>query len=139
MPDVQGMPKDQAEQLLREAGFDPQSVEQNDAAQPCTVIAQDPRPGAEVDKGAVARLTLSACSVEWHWPWENNGENVNEDGNAVYIPNVVFKDVRAARDELRAAGFKVEIRKGLNRGRVLAQTPPGGQQAPAGTKVTLWH
>ncbi len=139
MPDVRGMHRDQADQMLRGAGFNPQFVEQNDSAQPCTVIAQDPRPNAEVDKGAVVNLTLSACSVEWHWPWEGNDQNVTEGSGGVPIPNVMFKDIRAARDELRAAGFKVEIRRGLNRGRVLAQTPPGGQPAPAGTRVTLWH
>nr|WP_221473278.1 Stk1 family PASTA domain-containing Ser/Thr kinase [Planomonospora venezuelensis] len=138
MPDVMGMHRDQADGLLRGAGFDPRFVEQTDGAEPCTVIAQDPRPNAEVDKGAVINLTLSACSAEWHWPWENNGENATDD-NVIIIPNVMFKDVKAARDELRAAGFKAEVRKGLNRGRVLAQRPPGGQAAPPGTKVTLWH
>ena len=51
----------------------------------------------------------------------------------------MFKDVKAARDELRASGMKVHVRKGLGRGRVLAQRPPGGQQVPPGTEVTLWH
>ncbi|GGK47143.1 serine/threonine protein kinase [Planomonospora parontospora subsp. parontospora] len=140
MPDVMGMHRDQARTVLESAGFVPEFVEQTDSAQPCTVIAQDPRAGAEVDKGSVARMTLSACNNgEWHWPWENNGENANEDDNVIVIPNVVYKDVRAARDELSAAGFRVKVKKGLNRGRVLAQLPPGGQQVPQGTQVTLWH
>ncbi|WP_449064741.1 PASTA domain-containing protein [Planomonospora algeriensis] len=139
MPDVMGMHRDQARTTLESAGFVPEFVEQTDSAQPCTVIAQDPRAGAEVDRGAVARMTLSACNNgEWHWPWENNGENANDD-NVIVIPNVVYKDVRAARDELSAAGFRVKVKKGLNRGRVLAQLPPGGQQVPHGTQVTLWH
>ncbi|GAA4230906.1 serine/threonine-protein kinase [Streptosporangium album] len=140
MPDVKGMPRDQADAMLRGAGFTPEFVEQTDAAQPCTVIAQDPQPNAEIDKGAVVRMTLSQCSNgEWHWPWENNDQNVNEDQQIVVVPNVLFKDVRAARDELRAAGVSVKVKRGSGRATVLAQIPPGGQQVPAGTEVTLWH
>lgn len=137
-PDLKGMLRDQADAFLRGAGFVPEFVEQTDSAQPCTVIAQDPQPNAEIDKGATIRLTLSQCSNgEWHWPWEINGENPG--GNFIVVPNVMFKDVKAARDELRASGMKVQVRKGLGRGRVLAQRPPGGQQVPPGTEVTLWH
>ncbi|MEV4377656.1 Stk1 family PASTA domain-containing Ser/Thr kinase [Streptosporangium sp. NPDC049644] len=140
MPDVLGMPRDQADGVLRGAGFVPEFVEQTDAAQPCTVIAQDPRPKAETDKGAVVRLTLSQCASEWHWPWENNGEQPPGDGgNVVQIPNIMFKDFRAARDELRAAGVTVKLRRTLGKGRVLAQIPPGGQTVPVGTEVTIWY
>ncbi|WP_030910046.1 Stk1 family PASTA domain-containing Ser/Thr kinase [Streptosporangium amethystogenes] len=140
MPDVMGMPRDQADGVLRGAGFAPEFVEQTDAAQPCTVIAQDPRPKAETDKGAVVRLTLSQCAGEWHWPWENNGEQPPADGgNVVQIPNIMFKDFRAARDELRAAGVTVKLRRTLGKGRVLAQIPPGGQTVPTGTEVTIWY
>ncbi|MFI6450784.1 Stk1 family PASTA domain-containing Ser/Thr kinase [Streptosporangium amethystogenes] len=141
MPDVMGMPRDQADGVLRGAGFVPEFVEQTDAAQPCTVIAQDPQPKAETDKGAVVRLTLSQCAGEWHWPWENNGEQPppGDGGNVVQIPNIMFKDFRAARDELRAAGVTVKLRRTLGKGRVLAQIPPGGQTVPAGTEVTIWY
>ncbi|MFC4059808.1 Stk1 family PASTA domain-containing Ser/Thr kinase [Planomonospora corallina] len=141
MPDVMGMQRDAAKSALESVGLVPEFVEQTDAAQPCTVIAQDPQAGAETDKGAMVRMTLSACgNGEWHWPWENNDQNVTDgDGMTVVIPNVVFKDVKAARDELRAAGFKVRVNKALDRNRVLAQRPPGGQQAPPGTEVVLWH
>ncbi|MEV7010996.1 Stk1 family PASTA domain-containing Ser/Thr kinase [Streptosporangium sp. NPDC051022] len=142
-PDVKGMPRDQADAFLRGAGFVPEFVEQTDSAQPCTVIAQDPQPNAEIDKGAVIRLTLSQCNnIEWHWPWEINGQDENQQGNGqnlVVIPNVMYKDVKAAREELRASGMKVHVRKGLGRGRVLAQRPPGGQPVPPGTEVTIWH
>ncbi|WP_031162756.1 Stk1 family PASTA domain-containing Ser/Thr kinase [Streptosporangium roseum] len=140
MPDVKGMPRDQADAMLRSAGFNPQFVEQTDSATPCTVIAQDPQPNAEIDKGAVVRLTLSQCNNgEWRWPWENDGDNGGGDDKIVIIPNVMFKDVKAAREELRVAGMRVKIKKGPGRGVVLAQIPPGGQQAPPGTEVTLWH
>ncbi|GAA2879876.1 Stk1 family PASTA domain-containing Ser/Thr kinase [Streptosporangium fragile] len=140
MPDVKGMPRDQADQTLRTAGFVPEFVEQVDAAQPCTVIAQDPQPNTEVDKGAVVRLTLSQCAnPEWHWPWEN-GQNPNDPGqNVIVIPNIVFKDVKAARQELQTAGMRVKVKKALGRGVVVAQIPAGGQPVPPGTEVTIWH
>ncbi|MEV4090842.1 Stk1 family PASTA domain-containing Ser/Thr kinase [Streptosporangium saharense] len=145
-PDVKGMPRDQADAFLRGAGFVPEFVEQTDAAQPCTVIAQDPQPNAEIDRGATIRLTLSLCNnPQWHWPWEINNNSVPGDNGAqqgqplVVVPNVMFKDVKAAREELRVAGMKVSVRRGMGRGRVLAQRPPGGQQVPPGTEVTLWH
>ncbi|MGJ6961438.1 Stk1 family PASTA domain-containing Ser/Thr kinase [Streptosporangium sp. G11] len=141
MPDVRGMPRDQADGVLRGAGFTPEFVEQTDSAQPCTVIAQDPQPKAEIDKGAVVRLTLSQCGGEWHWPWEREGEIPPGDngGNIVVVPNIVFKDYRAARDELRAAGVTVKMRRTLGKGRVLAQIPAGGQAVPPGTEVTIWY
>ncbi|WP_436756991.1 Stk1 family PASTA domain-containing Ser/Thr kinase [Streptosporangium sp. V21-05] len=141
MPDIRGMPRDQADQVLRGAGFVPEFVEQTDSAQPCTVIAQDPQPKAEVDRGAVVRLTLSQCGGDWRWPWEREGEPPPGDGgqNVIVIPNIVFKDYRAARDELRAAGVTVKMKRALGKGRVLAQIPAGGQAVPPGTQVTIWY
>ncbi|MFI6511344.1 Stk1 family PASTA domain-containing Ser/Thr kinase [Streptosporangium sp. NPDC050855] len=145
MPDVRGMPRDQADGVLRGAGFTPEFVEQTDSAQPCTVIAQDPLPKAEIDRGAVVRLTLSQCNSEWQWPWERDRQREGEQpggeegDNVVVIPNIVFKDFRAARDELRAAGVRVKMKRTLGRGRVVAQLPPGGQSVPPGTEVTIWY
>ncbi|WP_440097777.1 Stk1 family PASTA domain-containing Ser/Thr kinase [Streptosporangium sp. H16] len=140
MPDLRGMPRDQADAVLRGGGFVPEFVEQTDSAQPCTVIAQDPLPRAEVDRGAVVRLTLSQCGGDWRWPWEREGEPPpGDDQKIVVIPNIVFKDYRAARDELRAAGVTVKLRRTLGKGRVLAQVPPGGQAVPPGTEVTIWY
>ncbi|MEU9832843.1 Stk1 family PASTA domain-containing Ser/Thr kinase [Streptosporangium sp. NPDC048047] len=140
MPDVKGMPRDQADATLRTAGFLPEFLEQTDAATPCTVIAQDPRPGAEVDKGITVRMTLSKCdNPGWHWPWENDGQPGDGDGRQVIVvPNVMFKEAKAAREELRAVGMNVKMRRGPGRGLVVAQLPGGGQQVPPGTEVTLW-
>ncbi|GLW12100.1 serine/threonine protein kinase [Microtetraspora sp. NBRC 13810] len=143
MPDVMGLARDQALPFLQEQGFNVQVTEQADDAQPCTVIAQDPKAKAEVDKGAVVNLTLSACAPppgEWHWPWQNNGENANEDTFHV-VPNVMFKNVRDAQQELQNAGFQVKTRKLMGRGgeRVRGQQPPPTSQAPPGTQITIWH
>ncbi|GAA5053274.1 serine/threonine-protein kinase [Thermocatellispora tengchongensis] len=139
-PDVMGLPRDQAEQFLREQGFNVQVIEQADDAQPCTVIAQEPKAKSEIDKGALVSLTVSQCQQEWHWPWENNDENANDDTTFNVIPNVLYKNVRDAQQELRAAGFRVKTRKFYGRGseRVRGQRPIGGE-APVGTEVTIWH
>jgi serine/threonine-protein kinase len=138
MPDVMGMPREQAEQFLREQGFNVEFVEQADDAQPCTVIAQEPSVKAEVDKGATAKLTLSQCANPgWRWPWENE-QQTPEHGSYAIVPNVMYKNVKDAQQELRAAGFKVKVRKLMGSDRVRGQRPAGGA-APPQTEVTIWH
>ncbi|MDF5756781.1 Stk1 family PASTA domain-containing Ser/Thr kinase [Spongiactinospora sp. TRM90649] len=138
MPDLMGLPRDQAEQWLREQGFQFESKEQTDDAEPCTVIAQDPRPKAEIDKTVRVSLTLSQCNVPFQWPWET-GQN-NGDGTVLAIPNVLYKNVADAQRELQAAGFKVRVRKlRMGGGIVRGQLPLSGQQAPRGTRVTIWY
>nr|WP_268241021.1 Stk1 family PASTA domain-containing Ser/Thr kinase [Thermopolyspora flexuosa] len=154
MPDVTGMPREQAEQFLREKGFNPQVVEQVDDAQPGTVIAQNPAAGAPVDKGAVVQITVAkrpdnVLCLSPFGPCQEGGpgHNPNEGGpganwpggeqTLVNVPDVRFKDVRDAREELHRAGFKVRVRDVARSGRVFAQHPMG--QAPSGSHITLWH
>ena len=115
-PDVKGMPRDQADGVAAQGGFVPEFVEQTDAAQPCTVIAQDPQPKAEIDKGAAS----PADPVAVHRPrvalavGEQRPERPADDPDVqlvAIVPNVMFKDIQAARGELQAAGFKVKIKK----------------------------
>ncbi len=60
--------------------------------------------------------------------------------SSVVVPGVVGSDVQAASSELRAAGLKTEIVRATS-GRpvdqVLAQDPAGGDEADAGSTVTL--
>ena len=55
----------------------------------------------------------------------------------VAIPDVRFKNIGDAMRELRTAGFKVRVRRIAGAGAVVAENPLG--QAPAGTRITLWH
>jgi len=162
MPDVTEMPREQAEQFLREKGFNPQVVEQVDDAQPGTVIAQNPAPGTPVDKGAVVQITVAkrgddVVCLSPFGPCEGGGPGQNPgdggpgrhfgDGgpgrhwpagqSLAGVPDVRFKDVRDASEELRRAGFKVRVRDVGKSGRVFAQFPMG--QAPAGSRITIWH
>ncbi|MEV7970116.1 Stk1 family PASTA domain-containing Ser/Thr kinase [Sphaerisporangium sp. NPDC088356] len=137
MPDVSEMQCDQAEAFLRQKGFNPTIVQQTDNAQPGTIIAQDPAARAEVTAGQGVQLTCSkGPDTGFHWPWENP-DNVQPGQALVAIPDVRFKNVGDATRELRAAGFKVRVRRIAGAGSVVAENPLG--QAPAGTRITIWH
>ncbi|GII83670.1 serine/threonine protein kinase [Sphaerisporangium siamense] len=140
MPDVSEMQCDQAEAFLRGKGFTPTIVQQTDNAQPGTVIAQSPAARAEVTAGQAVQLTCSkGPDSGFHWPWENpqDPQNVQPGQALIPIPDVRFKRVGDASRELRTAGFKVHVRKIAGSGAVVAENPLG--QAPAGTRITIWH
>ncbi|GII26801.1 Stk1 family PASTA domain-containing Ser/Thr kinase [Planotetraspora mira] len=135
MPDVTQMMRDQAEQFLREKGFNVQIDETADDTAPGTVIAQDPAGGSETVAGANVRLTVSRGPDQgFHWPWENNGD---QQANLVNVPDVRFKNVQDAQNELKAAGFKVKTRNLVGTQRVVGEQPLG--QQPAGTTIMIWH
>nr|WP_062342559.1 Stk1 family PASTA domain-containing Ser/Thr kinase [Herbidospora sakaeratensis] len=146
LPDVVNMPRDQAEAMMRENGFDPSCInEVVDDTQQGTVIAQEPIAGAEVDKGARVCLTVSrGPDTGWKWPWEQDPSVAAPD--FVPVPDVRFKDVNEAKRELEAAGFRVQVHKLFSRGRpggdgagkrVRGQNPLG--QVPAGSTINLWY
>ncbi|MEU6413398.1 Stk1 family PASTA domain-containing Ser/Thr kinase [Microbispora sp. NPDC046933] len=141
MPDVTQMMRDQAEKFLREKGFNVQVDETADDAPPGTVIAQEPSGGAEVVAGATVHLTASRGPDEgFHWPWEINPVDPAQSPPAVVnVPDVRFKAVKDAVAELKAAGFKVNVRRlaGVGTERVIGEKPLG--QQPPGTTITLWH
>ncbi|MFB9249167.1 Stk1 family PASTA domain-containing Ser/Thr kinase [Sphaerisporangium melleum] len=137
MPDVSEMQCDQADAFLRQKGFNPTVVQQTDQAQPNTIIAQVPAARAEVTAGQAVQLTCSkGPDTGFHWPWENP-DNAQPGQALVPIPDVRFKKVTDAVSELRTAGFRVRVRKIAGTGAVVAENPLG--QAPAGTRVTIWH
>lgn len=144
MPNVTEMPREQAEQLLRERGLNPQVVEQVDDADPGTVIAQSPRAGSPVDKGATVQITIAKsgdviCLTPFGQPCHGPGQGPGHDPGQplVDVPDVRFKDVKDAAEELRRAGFDVRVRDVARSGRVFAQHPRG--QAPPRSRITIWH
>jgi serine/threonine-protein kinase len=137
MPDVSEMQCDQADAFLKQKGYVTTVIQQTDNAQPGTVIAQDPAARAEVTAGQAVQLTCSkGPDTGFHWPWENR-DNTQPGAALVAIPDVRFKNVDDATRELRAAGFRVRVRKVAGAGSVVAENPLG--QAPEGTRITLWH
>jgi serine/threonine-protein kinase len=141
MPDVGGMPKDEAANYLGTQGFQVQVNEVDDKAEPCTVIAQAPKAKAEVDKGAQAMITVSRCQTDF-WDWfrgDNQDNEARDDQEFQLVPSVVGKNTGDARNELQGLGFRVQIRKLSGDGVVRFQRPAGNSERPPGAVVVLWQ
>ncbi|TMR97001.1 Stk1 family PASTA domain-containing Ser/Thr kinase [Nonomuraea basaltis] len=139
MPDVNGMGKDEAAAYLGGQGFQVQVQEVDDDAEPCTVIAQAPKAKSEVDRGAQVMVTVARCQTDF-WDWFGRGDNeARDDQQFTVVPGVTGKDVKDARAELEAAGFKVRVQRLGNRGVVQYQRPLPNSERPPGITVYLWH
>ncbi|WP_020657739.1 Stk1 family PASTA domain-containing Ser/Thr kinase [Amycolatopsis benzoatilytica] len=120
VPDVTGQPKDQAFQLLRQAGFQP--VDGGEEFSP------------SVAAGLVTRTDPPANSpgTKTVKVWVSN---------AVQVPDVRFRQFDEATQILKAAGLDVD-RKGGDHGHgginfVMQQDPAPGSFVPKGTKVKI--
>ncbi len=140
MPDVNTMPKDEAAQYLGGLGFQVQVNEVDDDAEPCTVIAQTPKAKSEVDKGAQVMVTVARCQTDfWDWLNGDRDDEARDDQQFALVPAVIGKDVRDAKAELEALGFKVAVRRLGNRGVVQFQRPLPNSERPQGSTVVLWQ
>ncbi|MEO3804149.1 Stk1 family PASTA domain-containing Ser/Thr kinase [Nonomuraea sp. B1E8] len=139
MPDVGGMPKDEAAGHLSGQGFQVQVNEVDDDAEPCTVIAQEPKAKAEVDKGAQVMITVARCQTDfWDWFGGRDGEG-RDDRHLRVVPGVLGKELRDARSELQALGFQVRVQRLVNAGVVKYQRPLPNSERPSGSTVYLWQ
>jgi eukaryotic-like serine/threonine-protein kinase len=122
VPNVIGLPFDQAAAELQDAGF---SVARHDAESEearGTVINEEPSGSAP--PGSTITLTVS------------------KGPKSSTVPDVTSQDEQSARDALQSAGFKVKVvRQDVTdpslEGIVLDQSPPGSTQAPPNTTVTI--
>ncbi|MFI9836801.1 Stk1 family PASTA domain-containing Ser/Thr kinase [Nonomuraea sp. NPDC051941] len=140
MPDVNSMPKDEAAQYLGGLGFQVQVNEVDDDAEPCTVIAQTPKAKSEVDKGTQVMVTVARCQTDF-WDWFNGDrdDEARDDQQFALVPAVIGKEVRDAKTELEALGFKVRVQRLGNRGVVQFQRPLPNSERPQGATVVLWQ
>ncbi|WP_433441819.1 Stk1 family PASTA domain-containing Ser/Thr kinase [Nonomuraea sp. CA-141351] len=138
MPDVSGMPKDEAAGYLGGQGFQVQVNEVDDDAEPCTVIAQTPKAKSEVDPGAQAMITVARCQTDF-WDWFRGDNQARDDQQFALVPAVIGKDVKDAKAELEAQGFKVRVQRLGNRGVVQFQRPLPNSERPQGSTVYLWQ
>ncbi|MBO3745533.1 Stk1 family PASTA domain-containing Ser/Thr kinase [Streptosporangiaceae bacterium NEAU-GS5] len=137
MPDMSGLPRDQAEKLLSDKGFQVSIDEVTDDHEPGTVIAQDPAGGTPVEAGVPVHLTVSTGpETGFQWPWDNN-DGSQPQPDFVNVPDVRLKSLGDATRELQAAGFGVKARKLFGGQRVVGERPTG--QAPQGSKITIWY
>jgi serine/threonine-protein kinase len=124
VPQVVGLPADQAEQALRKAGFTP-DVKRTYSADVASgrVISASPQEGTTADKGTTVRLTVS------------------RGAQPVSVPGVVGKDADEARGLLEGAGLKVSTTDDTTSTKdpntVTAQDPKAGTEVKPGSTVTL--
>ena len=124
VPDVTGLSRDSAENLLSEAGLEV-AVEQTESEEPeDDVISQDPAAGTEVDRGSTVTITVST-GIE-----------------KVSVPNVVGLSRRDAIAQLREVGLtasprEVDVTDPTQDGVVTDQRPAAGIEIEKGKAVVI--
>jgi len=123
IPNVAGLPVDQATAQLVAAGFEVEQVPQNSDTVPAgLVIGTNPAAATKARQGSKVQLFVSAGS------------------KTVVVPDVVGKPVAQARAALEGAGFVVEVQavdSDKAADTVVASTPQAGTQAAPGSTVIL--
>lgn len=126
IPQVEGMPADQAQAMLEEAGF---VVDRRDEPHPDIprnfVIGTEPAFGSGLPEGSTVILKVSS------------GREITD------VPDVRDKPAEEARRLLEEAGLQVdpvlreEASPDIQRGHVIDQSPSAGAQVSKGTRVNL--
>jgi beta-lactam-binding protein with PASTA domain len=125
VPNVVGLPYDEAAAELRRDGFSVSRVDGPSDVAEGSVFDQDPSAGTETSRGATVTVRVSQGPA------------------TVAVPDVTFQDVTIARATLENAGFRVreeleDTSDPASEGLVLGQDPVGGAQAKPGSLVTLF-
>jgi serine/threonine-protein kinase len=125
VPNVVGLPYDQAASELRRAGFNVSRVDVDSDQEEGVVTSQDPAGGSEGSRGSTVTVSVS------------RGPTTSA------VPDVTTQDVAIAQTTLEAAGFRTRIvledtEDITQDGIVLSQDPIGGTQAEPNSIVTLF-
>lgn len=127
VPPLTDLRLDEAEFLVRQVGLEPGEAAFAPSGLPKRqVLAQSPAPGTTVSRGSRVALLASDGPA----------------AGAIAVPLVHGLPTRDALARLREAGLKIaevayETTTSFEDGLVLAQAPPGGFRAAAGTEVRL--
>ncbi|MDQ3888952.1 MAG: Stk1 family PASTA domain-containing Ser/Thr kinase [Actinomycetota bacterium] len=124
VPNVVGMPREQAEAALTANGFDVTRETVPSDEDKGIVVDQDPGAGAAVPKGSTVTIEVS------------------EGPRTTSVPDVVGESRKDAERKLGQAGFGVRVRVEPTTdpaadGHVVDQNPAGGVQADPGSTVTI--
>jgi serine/threonine protein kinase/beta-lactam-binding protein with PASTA domain len=136
MPNLVNMRRDQANSLLTRLGLNIQWQEQDPApGQPeNTVVAQNPPPGQQVNRGDPVQVTVTKGQCQWWNPFCKDN-----DGGQGAVPQVIGQPIGQARQILRQNGFQVNVSHGKGRDIVTGQNPAPNTPQPHGATVTIWH
>ncbi len=136
VPDVFGFPVEEARDVLEDAGFEVDEQEEGSTTYPPgRVIGQDPSGGARAPSGSTIVIQVSV-----------RGEDVDEDSVSI-VPGVLGATRASAEAAIRNEGLVPRVvidsessrkKARRNRGRVWKQSPGGGDEARAGSIVTIW-
>jgi serine/threonine-protein kinase len=124
VPQVTGLPRDEAEAALRKAGFRVEVTREYSAdVARGRVVSASPPEGSTADRGATVRLTVS------------------RGAEPVAVPDVTGKDAAEARGLLEGKGLQVDetqqVSESADPGTVTAQDPAAGKAVRPGATVTL--
>ena len=124
VPDVVGKSDSEAAKTLEDAGFDVKLPTSEFSDKPeGTVLSQEPKAGAQVEKGASVSFVVS------------KGRELKS------VPDVVDKPLGTATGLVKKAGFKLSTSEAysdtIGKGRVISQSPAGGQPAYVGSTVSI--
>ena len=123
IPNVVGLPRDQALQILQEEGFRVRPVPEASDAEAGTVIRTDPTPGTSTYENEFVEMVVSEGPLR------------------IQVPTVVGSTQERARAQLTGQGFVVDVRttrhETVGAGLVVSQTPGGEALAPRGSTVQL--
>src|SRR3990172_7233279 len=125
VPNVIGLPYDQAAAELQRVGFGVARVDVDSELAAGIVTDQDPNGGSESSKGSTVTLSVSRGPV------------------TSAVPDVTTQDVTIAQTTLEAAGFRTRVVLEDTDdpnfdGIVISQDPVGGTQAKPNSLVTLF-
>ena len=126
VPKVVGKTREEAEQLIQDAGLVAAVTEQNDEkVEAGIVISQDPEDREQVDAGSTVNIVVS------------KGSGIVN----VEMPSVIGQTQEQATNTLTAAGLKVNVvndeDESKNDGVVLKQNKEPGEQVQQGTTITI--
>ncbi|WP_069813552.1 Stk1 family PASTA domain-containing Ser/Thr kinase [Streptomyces sp. TP-A0874] len=125
IPDVKGLPLDEAEAKLKKEGFEKISTKQvtSEDHEPGTVVEQDP--AAESERAKDTEITLSVAQA----PEET------------LVPDVTNKPLDQAKQQLEALGLQVATQDQPNNdvpeNTVIAQSPGGNEKVKPNSTITL--
>ncbi|MEU4378707.1 Stk1 family PASTA domain-containing Ser/Thr kinase [Micromonospora echinofusca] len=122
-PGLVGSTYESAKERLEAAGFKVDKKEKDDAEKAGIVLEVSPAPGKQVAAESTVTLTVSR-------------------GNVGKVPNVVGDSEDDAEEELKEAGYKVDVKQGREvppeeAGQVTKQDPPAGSNLARGKTVTI--
>jgi len=125
VPNVVNLTKQAAQQTLGDQGFQVVVTEQgSDAADPGTVLRQEPAAGTELDPGATVTIVVARAIP------------------TVFVPDLAGQGAQEAADTLTAAGLVAhtkyrDVTDATQDGIVLDQRPPAGKQVKTGSAVRI--